>query len=75
MDEFLTMGEIESRFPDEWILIQDPQTDENLQVQPGRVRCHSKHRDEVYRKAMELRLPRCATHFTGRVPTHGAIVL
>jgi hypothetical protein len=75
MDEYLTMAEIESRFPNEWILIEDPQTDENQQVLAGTVRCHSPERDEVYSKAVELRLPRCATHFTGRVPARGAIVL
>ena len=50
MDEVLTAAEIEKRFESEWVLIEDPQTDEALEVRRGKVRWHSKDRDEVYRK-------------------------
>ena len=60
MSEVLTITEIQSQFHSEWILVGDPQTDDSLQVQSGKVIYHSKDRDEVYRKAVELRPKRFA---------------
>ena len=75
MSQRLTIAEIQSRFESEWVLVEDPQTDEALEVQAGRVRWHSKDRDEVYRKAVELRPRRFAMVYTGRMPEGTAIVL
>ena len=38
MDDVLTVAEIESRFASEWILIEDPQTNQSLEAQRGKVR-------------------------------------
>jgi hypothetical protein len=75
MDEVLTVGEMESRFVGEWLLVEDPQTDEALEVRSGKVRFHSKDRDEVYRKAIELRPERFAVLYTGSIPKDAAVVL
>ncbi len=75
MSEVLTSAEIEARFPAEWILVEDPQTDESLEVLGGRVRFHSKDRDEVYRKAAELRPKRFAMVYTGEIPGDMPFVL
>ncbi len=75
MDEILTIAEIESQFQSEWILVEDPQTNEALEVQNGKVRYHSKDRDEIYRKAIELRPKRFAMLYTGTIPQDTAIVL
>lgn len=75
MDEVLTISEIESRFGAEWVLVEDPQTDDALEVRSGKVRCHSKDRDEVYRKAIELRPCRFAVLYTGAIPKDAAVVL
>jgi len=75
MDDVLTISEIERQFDSEWVLVEDPQTNDALEVQSGRVRCHSKDRDEVYRKAVELRPRRFAMLYTGRMPEGTAIVL
>ena len=75
MDEVLTVAEIESRFPAEWVLIEQPLTDEFLEVQSGRVSHHSKDRDEVYRRATQLRPRRFAIVYTGTLPKDTAIVL
>jgi hypothetical protein len=76
MDEFMTREQIERQFDAEWVLIEDPQTDEFLEVHGGRVRCHSKDRDEVYRCAIELPAPkRIATLYTGKVPPPGEAIL
>jgi hypothetical protein len=75
MGEILTLAEIYSRFDAEWVLLDEPQTAENLDVLAGKVLFHSKDRDEVYRKAIELRPKRCAFLFTGSMPKDTAIVL
>ena len=75
MDEVLTIAQIEAQFESEWVLIEDAQTNEALEVQSGKVRWHSKDRDEVYRKAVELRPRRFAMLYTGRMPRDTAIAL
>jgi hypothetical protein len=73
--EVLTLTQIESRFDSEWVLVEDPQTDASLAVKGGTVRWHGKDRDEVYRKAIELRPRRFAVLYTGKMPKDTAIVL
>jgi hypothetical protein len=68
MDEMMTLAEIEARYPSEWILIADPEVDEYLDIIRGRVVCHSSDRDQVDRKAIELRLRSSAFHYTGEIP-------
>jgi hypothetical protein len=75
MDEILTMAEIESRFAAEWVLLEDPQTGDELEVRSGTVRFHSRDRDEVYRKAVELHPRRFAVFYTGSLPKDAAVVL
>ncbi len=75
MNDVLTIAEIESRYKSEWILVEDPLTDESLKVLSGKVHWHSKDRDEVYRKAVQLHPKRFAVLYTGAIPKDTAIVL
>jgi len=75
METVLTVDEIRKRFASEWVLVGDPQTSEALELQAGKVLYHSKDRDEVYRKAVELRPRRCAFLFTGAIPPEGTELL
>ena len=75
MNEEMTIEEIESRFDSEWVLIEDPRTDEQLKILGGKVLYHSKDRDEVYRKAVSLRPKRSAVVYTGEIPEETAVVL
>ena len=75
MDELMAVAQIEAQFKSEWVLVEDPQTNDALEVQSGKVRWHSKDRDEVYRKAIELRSKRFALLYTGKMPKDTAIVL
>ena len=75
MDKEMTIEEIDSQFDSEWVLIEDPKTDEGLKVLGGRVLHHSKDRDEVYRKAVSLRPKRSALIYTGEIPEDTAVVL
>ena len=75
MPEVLTIADIESRYPDEWILVGDPQVDAHLRVTRGIVLAHSMDRDEVYRRAAALRPKHSAFLYTGRIPERTAVVL
>ena len=73
----MTIQEIEAQFDSEWVLVQDPETNEGLEVLRGNVLCHSKDRDEVYRMAISMtqRPKRFAILFTGEMPEGTAVVL
>ena len=72
----MTIQEIEDQFDSEWVLVENPQGGEALEVTCGHVVCHSKDRDEVYRRAIALPKPRnYAVLFTGKMPPNTAIVL
>ena len=75
MDDIQTMAQIEAQFASEWVLVEAPQTNDALEVQSGKVRWHSKDREEVYRQAVVLRLKRFAILYTGKMPEDTAIVL
>ncbi len=75
MSDVLAVAEIEAQFPGEWVLVEAPETNSVLDVQRGRVRHHSKDRDEVYRQAIALRPQRFAILYTGELPKDTAIVL
>ena len=75
MDEILTVAQIEEQFQSEWVLIEEPRTNEALEVQSGKVRWHSKDREEVYRKVAEMHPRRFAILYTGTMPEDTAIVL
>jgi hypothetical protein len=67
MDDLLTIEEIEARFAPEWVLIAEPQTDEDLQLRAGRILFHSPVQDEVC-KATEFPPGRHALRFLGTIP-------
>jgi hypothetical protein len=75
MAKHMTLAQIEDRFESEWVLVSDPEVDEHLQVTGGRVLWHSKDRDEVDRKLLELRPKVFATLYTGRIPKDAAVIL
>ncbi len=75
MERVMTISEIESEFDSEWVLVDEPETNEQLEVLKGKVIHHSKDRDEVYRKAVSLRPKRSAILYTGRIPEGTVVVL
>ena len=75
MTDVLTISEIESQFSGEWILVADPEVDENQEVLSGQVVSHSKDRDEVYRAAVAHHGGDLAILFTGEQPPNTAIMI
>jgi hypothetical protein len=75
MDKILNISEIEAQFQSEWVLLDNPKTNEALEVQGGKILFHSKNRDEVYQKAVTMHPARFAVLYTGTIPKDAAIVL
>ncbi len=75
MARVLSLTEIEQQFASEWILIGDPRTSADLEVERGIVLYHSPDREAVYREAIRLHPQRFAVLFTGEQPLDTAIVL
>jgi hypothetical protein len=75
VNEVLTREEIEARFDREWVLVGDPELDKDLEVVRGKVLWHSKDRDEVYQKSIDLRPKRGAFLYIGPWPENMEYVL
>lgn len=75
MNEVLTVQEIEARYQSEWVLVEDPEVTPQMEVTRGKVLYHSKNRDDVYKKAIELRPKHSAYLYTGRVADDMVIML
>lgn len=75
MGQTLTIDEIKARYESEWALLGEPETDEHLKVRAGTVLYHSPDREELYRKAAELRPTRSAVVYTGTIPEDVEFIL
>ncbi len=65
MDDYLILEEIEARYAPDWVLIDEPQTDELQQLLGGRVVDRGPDRDDLYRKAKALGLHHIAVRKLG----------
>ena len=68
MNQTLAFAEIKKQFNGEWVLIVDPVTTKSLEIVQGKVAWHSKDRDEVYQKALEIKPRHSAILFLGNPP-------
>lgn len=75
MGEVISLMEIQKKFDSEWVLLENPETEDNLKVKSGRVLWHSKDRDEAYRKAREFKPRHSAVIYTGKLPRDAVVVL
>lgn len=75
MSDVMTKAEMEAQFVGEWILIEDPETNEGHEVLRGRVICHSKDRDVIDREMLARRPKHSAVLYTGTTPADMVIVL
>ena len=68
MNEVLTRAEMEARFDGEWVLIADPEVDNNLEVLSGRVVSHGQDPEAVYQEAIDQHIRRWASLYFGPIP-------
>ena len=73
--EVLTLSQMEARYPDEWLLIESPELDDDMEIIKGRIIAHSPDRALVDREALTRRPKFSAYHFTGELPLYVALNL
>ncbi len=66
MSEILTMEEIEKKFDGEWVLIEDVEANEQLEILRGKVTYHGKDKNELHRLAMKSKTKHFASLFIGK---------
>ncbi len=71
----MTFEEIKQQFPEEWVLIDFTQLDEELKVVEGEVIAHSPNKEAIYKKLLELENEKIAIEFTGEMPEEPAYLL
>ena len=71
----MSYAEIEKRFDAEWVLLENPETTKLIEVKRGKLLWHSKDRDEVYRKAIELHPQHSAILYTGPIVPKGTAII
>ena len=64
--ERLELQEIKKKYPDEWVLLIELETDESLNIRSGIVAAHSPKRTEIGEKLRQYDKRR-AIYFTGEV--------
>jgi hypothetical protein len=65
--EFLTVKEIEARYPRQWVLLDNVRSDPGPVIRGGRVRYAASNPDDLYAKATELGLRHIAVIPTGPI--------
>lgn len=74
MGEIMTAEEINARFESEWVLVADPETEENLTVTRGKVLWHGKDKSELHEYVRKLQRPfSVAVLYTGTMSEEDAI--
>jgi len=75
MEQVLTLEQMKKQFDGEWVLVGDPELTEMNEVVRGKVLCHCRERDELYRKALELKPTSSAILCFKEIPDDVVIVL
>jgi len=73
--KILSLEEIFSLYPDEWVLIVNPELDKELNVIRGEVLAHATERDEIYSKLSLRNGKSVAIEYTGSIPDNIAVML
>jgi hypothetical protein len=70
----MTLAEIYRKYPNQWVLIENPRLTKALEVIEGTVVAHSKDVDDIYKKARTGKYSRVAYEFRGDIPANPAIL-
>ena len=75
MKTVLTVKEVEEQYPDELVLLEDFEMDENHALVGGKVLAHSKCRQEIYEMLPRLRDRKIFLLSTGEMPEDMMILI
>ena len=67
--------DIKKNFKNQWVLIEVEKVDESFNLLSGEVLAHSKDKDEIYQKLLEIKPKEFSIEYTGEVPEDLAIVM
>jgi hypothetical protein len=67
MDKKENIERIKERYPNEWLLIVDYETDASTRIIRGRLVNHSKSREEIHRALSQYKGKKCI-HYLGKLP-------
>jgi hypothetical protein len=67
MSEIVTIDEATARFPDEWVVLEDPEVDERGVPIRGRLVLHSADRSEAHQGIGKCVSGKSAIFFTGKL--------
>ena len=67
--------EIKNAFKDQWVLVQVDEVDASFNILEGEVLAHSKDKEEVYKKLLQIRPKQFSVEYTGVIPEDLAVVL
>ena len=71
----MTLEEIKQQYPNQWVLIEFTQLNDELSVVDGKVLAHSPSRVEIEKELTKLRNVRIAVEFTGDGDTGEAYLI
>lgn len=66
--KILTMEEIKQKYPNQWVLIEYIELDEDLNIVSGEVVETASTKDEIYVKLLNAKVTRFAIEYTGQLP-------
>lgn len=67
--------EIVEKFKDEWVLVYVKEVDKNFNLKEGDVIAHSKNKEDIYKKLLEIKPNSFSIEYTGKIPEDLAVVL
>lgn len=74
----LSIEQMRTLYPDQWLLIASPSTDQNLDILEGEVIAHSTDCEQIYHAIAQERKTRTGTlsiEYTGTIPDDVAFIL
>jgi hypothetical protein len=69
----LSREKIRTKYPNQWLLLEDCELDASTSLRKGRVLAHSKDRDEIHR-ALKKHKGNLCIHFTGTLPPDTGVI-
>ena len=74
----LTIDQMHDRYPDQWLLVANTKTDENLELLEGEVIAHSIDCEQIYSaiaRERKTRTGNLSIEYTGTIPDNLALIL
>ena len=69
------MGRYKKSYKNQWVLVAVEKVDVSFNLLEGEVLAHSKDKDEIYQKLLQIRPKEFSIEYTGEVPEDLAVVM